>query len=173
MKTNNDIVNYCIKQVGRPYWYGCFGVKGSESVYQAKQKQYPAQYPPKKWTYTSFREGYGQKVHDCAGLVKGAIWSDSPDDPSPSYHSSQDYGANKFYECAEQKGKMDTFIDLPGILVFKGNDDKKDHIGVYVGNSKVIEAKGHAYGVVQSDLSDGWEYWGQCNLFVYDMNMVV
>lgn len=171
MKDNNWIVDYCKAQVGRPYWFGTFGQIGSASLFETKKSQYPANYPPKKFTKDSFVKQYGKKVHDCAGLIKGALWCDSFDDPTPSYRASEDYGANKFFTNATTNGKMDSFIDIPGILVFKGTDKQKSHVGVYIGNGKVIEAKGHSYGVVVSDLSD-WKYWAKCNLFVYITDVV-
>lgn len=166
MKDNNWLVDYCKAQVGRPYWFGTFGQVGSASLYQSKQNQYPNNYPPKKFTKDSFVKQYGKKVHDCAGLIKGAIWCDSFDDPTPTYKSSEDYGANKFFTNATKNGTMNTFIDLPGILVFKGTDKQKTHVGVYIGNGKVIEAKGHTAGVVISDVS-GFKYWSMCNLISY------
>lgn len=166
MKDNNYLVEYCKHQIGRPYWFGTFGQIGSSSLYESKKAQYPANYPPKKFTKDSFVKQYGQKVHDCAGLIKGALWCDSFDDPTPSYRASEDYGANKFFTNATKNGKMDTFIDIPGILVFKGTDKQKTHVGVYIGNGRVVEAKGHNYGVVESSV-DGFKYWAQSNLFAY------
>lgn len=53
--------------------------------------------------------------------------------------------------------------DIPGVLVFMPG-----HVGVYVGNGKVIEARGHAYGVVQTDLNKrGWKEWGKLNWIEY------
>lgn len=166
MKDNNWLVEYCKHQIGKPYWFGTFGQVGSASLYQSKQNQYPNQYPPKKFTKDSFVKQYGKKVHDCAGLIKGALWCDSFDDPTPAYRSSEDYGANKFFTNATNHGTMASFIDLPGILVFKGTDKNKTHVGVYIGNGRVIEAKGHTAGVVESSVSD-FKYWGMCNLFCY------
>ena len=172
MKDNNWLVDYCKAQVGRPYWFGTFGQIGSASLYQSKQNQYPNQYPPKKFTKDSFVKGYGKKVHDCAGLIKGALWCDSYDDPTPVYKASEDYGANKMFTNATKNGSMETFIDLPGILVFKGTDKTKNHVGVYIGNGKCIEAKGHNYGVVTSDIST-WKYWCMSNLFTYGESVPV
>ena len=166
MKNNLWIVEYAKAQVGKPYWFGTFGQVGSASLYESKKNQYPANYPPKKFTKESFVKQYGQKVHDCAGLIKGALWCDTVDDPTPSYKASEDYGANKFFTNATQNGKMDTFIDVPGILVFKGTDKTKNHVGVYIGGGKVVEAKGHTNGTVISDVTS-WKYWAQCNLISY------
>lgn len=53
--------------------------------------------------------------------------------------------------------------DQKGVLVFYPG-----HIGVYVGNGKVIEARGHAYGVVVTDLkARGWKQWGKLDWIEY------
>lgn len=42
------------------------------------------------------------------------------------------------------------------------------HVGVYIGNGEVIEARGHAYGVVTTKLSSrGWTQWGKCPYIDY------
>ena len=47
--------------------------------------------------------------------------------------------------------------DVPGVLVFMPG-----HVGIYIGNGKVIEARGHAYGVVETNLvGRGWKEWGK------------
>ena len=158
MKTNAYLVKYAKAQHGKPYWFGTYGQKASKALYYAKKKQYPKYYKAK-----DFPSQYGQKVHDCAGLIKGALWCKTPTS-SPRYNKKQDFGANGFYTHAKKKGKISTFPKKPGQLVFKGTDKKKTHIGVYIGSGKVEEAKGHKYGVVRSKLSSGWKYWAQCHL---------
>lgn len=162
MKSSSWLVTYARVQVGKPYWFGTFGQTGSAALHQSKKKQYPSQY-----TASDFPSQYGKRVHDCAGLVKGALWSEHIDSV-PVYKASEDYSANKFYTKATAKGPIITMPDIPGILVFKGTDKQKNHIGVYIGNGRVIEAKGHKYGVVESSISSGWKYWGKCNLFSYE-----
>lgn len=161
MKTANWLVQYAKAQLNRPYWYGCFGQTGSAALYRSKKAQYPSYY-----TATDYASQYGKKVHDCAGLIKGALWC-STVDGSPSYNASEDYNANRFYLNSTSKGPISSLPDVPGILVFKGTDKNKNHIGVYIGSGKVIEAKGHKYGVVESAVSSGWKYWGKCNLINY------
>ena len=161
MKNIQYLLEYAKAQLGKPYWFGCFGQVASEVLYRSKKAQYPRYYTAK-----DFSLQYGKRVHDCAGLIKGALWSESPTS-APKYNASQDYSANMFYIKAVKKGLINTMPDKKGILVFKGTDKQKNHIGVYIGNGKVIEAKGHAYGVVESNLNTSWKYWGQCNLFDY------
>lgn len=110
----------------------------------------------------------GVKVHDCAGLIKGALWSKTTDDPAPRYNSKEDFGATGFYDKAKVKGSSKTFPGTIGVLVFKGTATKKTHVGVYIGNDRVIEAKGHAYGVINSKYTGGgWTYWAECSLIDY------
>lgn len=162
-KTNSGLVEYCKKQVGKPYWFGTFGQTASSQLLAAKRRQYPEYY-----TASDFSSQYGRRVHDCAGLIKGYLWSDTPTS-NPVYKSSQDYGATGFYNAAKEKGAISSFKKIPGQLVFKGNSDTKKHVGVYVGDDKVIEAKGHAYGVIASKFTGGgWTYWAQCHLIEKD-----
>ena len=58
---------------------------------------------------------------------------------------------------------MATFKPENGLLIFKGTDKKKNHVGVYC-DGYVIEAKGHAYGVKKTKLNNSWGYWAQCHL---------
>lgn len=45
---------------------------------------------------------------------------------------------------------------IAGDLVYKLKDGKAVHVGLYIGNGMVIEAKGRDAGVVISTLSDSW-----------------
>lgn len=161
MKPVAYLIEYCKAQIGRPYWYGTFGQKSSESLYKQKKNQYPQYY-----TASNFMSQLGVKVHDCAGLIKGAAWSPTPDS-TPTYVASEDMGATTMYSKCKNKGMLPNPNMKPGTLVFKGNDITKSHVGVYIGNGKIIEAKGHAYGVVESTLNDKWSYWGESSLFDY------
>ena len=161
-KTNSGMASYAKAQIGKPYWFGTYGQKASRALYLAKKKQYPKYYKAK-----DFPSQYGKRVHDCAGLIKGYLWSKTPTS-TPKYNKNQDYGANGFYTHAKSKGKISSFKKIKGQLVFKGTDKKKTHVGVYIGSGYVVEAKGHKYGVVKSKLSSGWKYWAQCNLIKPD-----
>lgn len=155
-KTNSGLVNYAKAQHSKPYWYGTFGQTASAALYTAKKKQYPAYYTAK-----DFSKQYGKRVHDCAGLIKGYLWSSTPTS-SPVYNAKQDVGSNTMYNQAKEKGKISTFKKIPGQLVFKANAaGVKTHVGVYIGNNKVEEAKGHAYGVITSSITSGWTHWAQ------------
>lgn len=109
-----------------------------------------------------YKSQFGERVHDCVGLIKGYLWSENFVAP-PEYDSSQDVSANGMLKICTEKGKISTMPEMPGILVFK-----RGHVGVYVGNKKVIEARGFNFGVVQTDLDKrGWTDWGKCPWIKY------
>lgn len=158
-KTAKGLVAYAKAQLGKPYWYGTFGQAASESLYKQKKKQYPAYY---LWAYD--RDDAGKKVHDCVGLIKGYLWCDSNSDTAPAYKSAQDVSANGMLSACTKNGKISTMPDVPGVLVFMNK-----HVGIYIGDGYVIEARGHAYGVVKTKLSArAWKNWGYCPYVTYE-----
>ena len=160
MKTGQGLAEYAIAQLGRPYWWGCFGQRADGALYAQKKKQYPGYY-----TAADFQSQYGQKVHDCCGLIKGYLWCDTPDG-SPKYNAAQDVAVEGLYRKCNRKGGITTMPDTPGVCVFMAN---MGHVGVYIGNGEVVEAMGHAYGVVKTKLAGrGWAYWGMPDWISYD-----
>lgn len=156
-KTNRGLVEYAKAQLGKPYWFGTFGQTATELLYKTKQRQYPNYY-----TANDYSSQYGQRVHDCVGLIKGYLWSDEPES-TPKYRASQDASANDMLALCRESGKISTMPEIPGVLVFS-----HQHVGVYIGNGDVIEARGHAYGVVKTKLSSrGWKNWGKCPWIEY------
>lgn len=158
MKTNNGLVEYAKAQLGLPYWYGTFGNTATADLYAYKRNQYPQYY--KSWN--DFPKQYGKRVHDCVGLIKGYLWSDTST-AKPAYNSKQDVSANGMLSVCTEKSGIFSMPDMPGVLVFM-----KGHVGVYIGNGEVIEARGHEYGVVKTKLkSRPWVNWGKCPWIAY------
>ena len=158
IKTNIGLVEYAKAQLGNPYWYGTYGKPASASLYNSKKKQYPQYY---LWKYDADYKGI--KVHDCVGLIKGYIWSESPTDTAPKYNKEQDKSANGMKKACKVRGKINTMPENAGLLVFYNG-----HVGVYIGNGEVIEARGHKYGVVKTQLNKrGWKEWGECPYILY------
>ena len=160
MKTGQGLAEYAIAQLGRPYWWGCFGQRADGALYAQKKKQYPGYY-----TATDFPSQYGQKVHDCVGLIKGYLWCDSPDG-YPKYNAAQDVAVEGLYRKCSRKGDISTLPETPGVCVFMAN---MGHVGVYIGDGYVVEAMGHAYGVVKTQLHNrNWSLWGMPSWLTYN-----
>ena len=152
-KTNTGLVEYALAQLGKPYWWGTFGQTASAALLAAKRQQYPGYY-----TAGDFPAQFGQKVHDCVGLIKGYLWCDTPDS-EPIYKAAQDVAVSGLYMVCPENGSIDTMPDIPGVCVFMRD---MSHVGVYVGGGYVVEATGHARGVVKTKLAGrGWALWGK------------
>ncbi len=101
----------------------------------------------------------GRRVTDCSGLVR---WACNQLGEQVAHHSHYLYT-----DYCKRKGKLinglraDGTLPRPGTLVFLVNEnDRKKHVGVYIGDDTVIEAKGTQYGVVTSELKR-WQAWGE------------
>lgn len=90
------------------------------------------------------------------------MWCDSPNS-APKYNADQDKDVSGMLAKCSFKGKIDTMPDIAGILVFMAG-----HVGIYIGNGKVIEARGHSYGVVETELKKrAWSQWGKLDWIKY------
>ena len=151
-KTNIGLVEYCKAQLGKPYWYGTFGRLGTKEHYNEKKAVYPSHY---EWPYDPSEAK--QKVHDCTGLVEGYLFFDSPNGTVYKYNGNLDRSANGTKKACKENGNISTIPEIPGVLVFMDG-----HVGVYIGNGEVIEARGRKYGVVKTKLKDRkWTSWGK------------
>ena len=158
-KTAAELVTYCRAQLGKPYWWGTFGQTATASLLAEKRAQYPGYY-----TASDFTSQLGRRVHDCVGMIKGYLWSDTPASP-PVYKAAQDVNVPGLYNRCSRRGTLSGMPDVPGVCVFMAS---MTHVGVYVGDGWVIEARGHAYGVVKTKLKDrGWGLWGMPDWIEY------
>ena len=116
---------------------------------------------------------YGMKwinhvVADCSGLFSWAFKKLGGE----MYH-----GSNTMYLkwCAAKgelkKGKRtDKQALKPGTAVFVWNGKTYSHVGLYVGEGKVIEAMSTLKGVTTSKVTDGkWTNWGELKGVTFDM----
>ena len=111
---------------------------------------------------------YGQKwvgkhVADCSGLFYWAFKQLG----GYMYHGSD----TMYRKYCTEKGKLSKGMELePGTAVFtyKEADGKYGHVGLYVGDGCVIEARGTRYGVVRSDVNNSrWTHWGKLKGVAY------
>ena len=104
----------------------------------------------KYYFVTQCKQWYGRHVTDCSGMIVEAYRAYDP--------AFGDKTANYFYNSfTTERGKMSNMPEEPGLIVWKSG-----HIGIYIGDGKVIEARGYKYGVVVSKLStQKWTNWGR------------
>lgn len=136
--------------------------KNSETA--KKDSSYNAAVYGSKWI--------GHYVTDCSGLFYWAF----KELGGYMYHGSNTMW-NKY--CTS-KGKLssgkrtDGHELKPGTAVFvlKGTSDRS-HVGLYIGNGKVIEASGTKVGVITTEITNSkWAEWGELKGVAYDGNPV-
>lgn len=160
-KTNLGLAEYVTAQIGNPYWYGTHGQKATPNLLEQKARQYPSQYGGDRVKYATANH-LKKRVHDCVGLIKGYLWSSDETD-ALNYNSAQDVSANGMYNLCKTKGLITNMPDIAGVLVFM---DK--HVGVYIGNGEVVEARNFDCGVQKTKLKDRkWTRWGYCPFIEY------
>lgn len=152
-KSLGGLAQYALAHVGCPYWWGAYGQVASQNLYDQYKYLYPATYTSS--AYSNYQSDFGYQVFDCVGLIKGYRWSDSITGV-PTYNISQDVDVEGMHEqCPVYRGTIDDynwnngFNHQPGVLLFTSGDS---HVGVSMGDGTVVEARGRAYGVVQTSL---------------------
>lgn len=178
MFKSSEFVEYVNSMVGMPYWYGTCGYKCSESLLTSKAKQYPSHYSNARMP--KYRDAIKKKLvcTDCVGLIKSFFWTNGGQgvldyingtgDFTNKYKSNDcpDKSANGMLSWCKQQGakfgKIATLPDVPGVLVFS-----PAHVGVYVGDGRVTEARGFNYGVVQTEVDKRpWVDWAYLPSFL-------
>ena len=155
IKTNNGLVEFAKSKVGSAYMWGAFGQAVTEGFIQQKKRQYPSHYTDEY--IAKCRKNTGKRAYDCVGLIKAYYWDGG-------YNAVTDIGANTMYERASVKGAINTIPEKPGVCVWRSG-----HIGVYIGNGEVIEARGIDYGVVKTKLNDrDFTNWLECPYIEYE-----
>lgn len=166
MLTNIGLSNHAKRALQERWGYvkGTFGQYLTEALLQYKLKQYGDDI--KK--YIDFiRENYLNKKRtaDCVGLAKSYIWWDDELD-NPVYDSKTDINETQMFNFATEKGTIDTIPEIEGICVWK-----RGHMGIYIGNGKIIEAKGTLHGVVETPIkgsgSSNFTHWFKCSFVEY------
>lgn len=181
-RTNSWLCQYAICQIGKPYWYGTSGQISSPEIFrdittpaiEAHLGEYVLA------SYSNYMDQLNVKVHDCGGLVSGALTCESVGAAPTLTNPLNDPGAMFWVDCTVKSYTMDDFPYIPGTLVFHTNDaGKKSHVGIYVGSfldlngeshtNEVVEAKDHSSGVVTSSIdSSTWDCWGQLDCCTID-----
>lgn len=132
------------------YMVSQYGKDWQKNAEAKKDNYYSAAVNGSKWI--------GHTVADCSGLFAWAF---------KQLGGAIAHGSNSIYDryCTSKKGKLTDALKktiLPGTAVFTGDSSGHGHIGLYVGDGKVIEASGTIAGVCVSNITAGkWTYYGE------------
>lgn len=130
-KTAKGLVSFAKSKLGVEYVYGAKGEILTQRLYDELKNRYGS------LVWASDRNKIGKYCVDCSGLIS---WYTGKVRNSTSYKNT----ATKILGINQIKKAV------PGCAVWRSG-----HIGIYIGNDEVIEAKGSAYGVVKTRVRDG------------------
>ena len=146
----SKVVHFATSKVGCGYIWAGEGQVLTEDLLKQFAKQYPDNVDPdivKRWL--------GKNVYDCSGLVMKAFQTINID----LIHNAQSAWANTNWS---EKGKISTYPKDRVCILYRYNDSKgkMSHTGIYIGNGKVVHAKGSKDGVVLDTMPSTWTHWG-------------
>lgn len=161
------LIAWCRKHVGDGYVYGTVGETYTQIVQDRCWRMYGGIMGD---YYYSVRAAKWKNrwVADCSGLLKAArraldgVWADV---------SAQ--GA--YDQCMHVRGPIAQMPAKPGCFVFMygvsaAGVRRMTHVGLYIGNGEVIEARGVDYGIVITKLSERpWTHYGMAAHVVFDV----
>lgn len=156
------IADYAATHVGGPYIYGATAEPCTIGYRNARADQYP-EYAQKIYDCCPALSGEGsgcvgckwhnRLAHDCAQLTRFAAAAAGLSLPS---------GATSQWQDGDwvASGLIASLPRSCVCFVYRKRDGRMVHTGVYMADGTVVEARGHADGVVREDLSDyPWTHW--------------
>lgn len=128
--TNIGLVEFVKNKLGTPYVYGMKGAVMTLANFRYLQARYGV-----KVVWNSDIKKVGKVCVDCSGLI--------------SWYTGRLKGSTQLMVESDAK-PISTITSAPvGAAVWR-----QGHIGVYIGNGEIIEARGSAYGTVRTKVKD-------------------
>lgn len=122
------------------YMWGVFGSPVTESLIQQKSRQYPSWYTAARQAHFRSLIGKGYFGFDCVNLIKGLLWGWNGDhtksNGGAAYNTNgvPDINANMMIDRCINVSTNFANLEIGEAVWMPG------HIGVYIGDGKVIEA---------------------------------
>jgi hypothetical protein len=161
------LIAWCRKHVGDGYVYGTIGEICTQAVLDRCRRMYGAIMGDTYYTVRAVK-WRGKWVADCSGLLKAArkaldgVWADV---------SAQ----GTYDQCMYVRGPIREMPPKPGTFVFMHGTSaagvrRMVHVGLYIGDGQVIEARGVDYGIVITRLAERpWTHYGMATHVVFDV----
>ena len=157
MPNINGFVTIINSKIGCGYVLGSQGQIMSEKLLNVLKYNYSL--ASREANYNVALKWIGKQCFDCSGLI---IWTLQQ---LNILKSTEDYVAHDiYYKLCEPVNKADL---IAGDLCFVYDKSKKKivHVGVYVGNSQVVHARGTSYGVVKTGVLPYFGMYGRLKCF--------
>ena len=154
--TGLGLAQYAESKVGTPYFYGSKMKVLNEKFMNSMHAQYPSIVTKAYMALARAKKQVGRINVDCSGLI--------------SAYTLHMLGSAQLYSQAYARLPIATWKSwAPGVVVWR-----EGHVGIYLGNGKVAEAKGINYGTVITDITKGkWKYGLTFSWLTYDISTPV
>lgn len=164
MNKSETIREWALSKIGCPYIFAANGQKCTPA-YRGQQMRNKSDYAANIQRYCPVLSGkqaicdgckYKDKPsYDCSGLTKEAAALVCVKVP---------HGASSFWngDYWDEKGTIDQIPRDKVCFVFNAMDsaDPMGHVGIYLGDGYVVDARGHAYGVMHTKLETyAWDHY--------------
>ncbi len=164
MTKSQTIQEWALSKIGCPYVFASHGEKctvawrqhqmSSKPAYAANIKKYCPVLSGRQKTCDGCKY-QGKPAYDCSGLTKEA---------AKLVGIALPHGASSQWKGAywDAKGTLDQMPRDRLCFVFNETDtaDPMGHVGIYLGDGTVVDARGHAAGVLRSPLSGyAWDHY--------------
>ena len=169
MEKSEIAKSWALERIGCPYIYGGTGQVCTPAYRQARAAQYPnyavkierncprlsgSAASCKNCRWADPETGRGKLAYDCAQLARWCM---------AAVGVTLVSGANSQWikTAWAEKGEIAALPRDRLCLVFRRDNGRMGHVGIYLGDGTVVHAKGHDYGVVQQDLAAcDFTHWG-------------
>jgi hypothetical protein len=164
--TASGLIAFAQEQVGNAYIYGAYGQISTDWFRRARADLYPdAAELIALWAAA----WDGLPAFDCIGLFKAYAISAGMRDVDV-----KDINTTKaWYEWTTERGTIEGSTLQPGMALFRveGTRMLVRHMGIYMGDGRVIHARGTRWGVVEDRLPGVFTHWAKLNWMDYDLPM--
>ncbi|MBR5952798.1 MAG: peptidoglycan-binding protein [Pseudobutyrivibrio sp.] len=154
--TGLGLAQYAESKKGTPYFYGSKMKILTEPFMKSMHAQYPKIVTAAYMALARAKKQVGKVNVDCSGLI--------------SAFTGHQLGSAQLHSQAYARLPIATWKSwAPGVVTWR-----EGHVGVYLGNGKVAEAKGINYGVVITDITKGkWTCGLTFSWITYDITTPV
>ena len=152
--TGTGMASFTKAKKGTPYVYGAKGADGvfTQTKLNTLARMYPNMFTTSYLNKIKAKKLVGKVCTDCSGLI--------------SWYTGRVLGSSQLYSQAYARLPISKWKQFAvGTVVWKSG-----HVGVYLGDGKVVEAKGIDYGTIISDINDTkWKYGLTFSWIDYDI----
>lgn len=151
--TASGLVSFAREALGCGYIYGAYGQVNTARFRNGRAELYP-QYAELIRLFGGTWDGL--PAYDCIGLFKAYILSTGAQVDIREANTSNAWAA-----WVEASGPLEGATLAPGMALFRVEGPRMlvKHIGIYVGEGRVIHARGTRWGVVEDSLPNVFTHW--------------